>query len=80
MGRYVLRPEIFEILENQKPGAGEEIQLTDAIKTLNQMQMVVGYEFGFVRATVEFALEREELKDQVVKYLECLFAVEKVEN
>jgi UTP--glucose-1-phosphate uridylyltransferase len=64
MGRYVLHPEIFEILENQKPGAGGEIQLTDAIKTLNQMQMVVGYEFegerhdvgdkfGFVRATVE---------------------------
>jgi UTP--glucose-1-phosphate uridylyltransferase len=91
MGRYVLRPEIFEILEIQKPGAGGEIQLTDAIKTLNQMQMVVGYKFdgvrhdvgdkfGFVRATVEFALKREDLKYQVVEYLESLLAVKKVEN
>jgi UTP--glucose-1-phosphate uridylyltransferase len=91
MGRYVLRPEIFEILENQKPGAGGEIQLTDAIKTLNQMQMVVGYEFdgvrhdvgdkfGFVRATVEFALEREDLKPQVLEYLQGVLKGEKVES
>ncbi|WP_029326944.1 UTP--glucose-1-phosphate uridylyltransferase GalU [Bacillus coahuilensis] len=80
MGRYVLRPEIFEILENQTAGAGGEIQLTDAIKTLNEQQMVVGYEFsgerydvgdkfGFIKATVEFALGRPELKEQVVSYL-----------
>jgi UTP--glucose-1-phosphate uridylyltransferase len=91
MGRYVLRPEIFEILENQKPGAGGEIQLTDAIKTLNQMQMVVGYEFdgerhdvgdkfGFVRATLEFALERSDLKPQVVEYLQSVLDGVKVEN
>jgi UTP--glucose-1-phosphate uridylyltransferase len=91
MGRYVLRPEIFEILENQKPGAGGEIQLTDAIKTLNQLQMVVGYEFegerhdvgdkfGFVKATVEFALEREDLKLEVMNYLKGVLASEKVEN
>jgi UTP--glucose-1-phosphate uridylyltransferase len=91
MGRYVLRPEIFEILENQKPGAGGEIQLTDAIKTLNQLQMVVGYEFngvrhdvgdkfGFVRATVEFALERGDLKPQLVEYLKNVLAAEKIEN
>jgi UTP--glucose-1-phosphate uridylyltransferase len=91
MGRYVLRPEIFEILENQKPGAGGEIQLTDAIKTLNQLQMVVGYEFvgvrhdvgdkfGFVKATVEFALERGDLKPQLVEYLKNVLAAEKVEN
>jgi UTP--glucose-1-phosphate uridylyltransferase len=91
MGRYVLRPEIFEILENQKPGAGGEIQLTDAIKTLNQMQMVVGYEFdgerhdvgdkfGFVRATVEFALERGDLKSQVLEYLRGVLELDKVEN
>jgi UTP--glucose-1-phosphate uridylyltransferase len=89
MGRYVLRPEIFEILENQKPGAGGEIQLTDAIKTLNQMQMVVGYEFdgvrhdvgdkfGFVRATVEFALEREDLREQVIEYINAIIDKEKV--
>ncbi len=89
MGRYVLRPEIFEILENQKPGAGGEIQLTDAIKTLNQLQMVVGYEFdgvrhdvgdkfGFVRATVEFALEREDLREQVLQYLSGVIKKEEV--
>jgi UTP--glucose-1-phosphate uridylyltransferase len=91
MGRYVLRPEIFEILENQKPGAGGEIQLTDAIKTLNQMQMVVGYEFdgvrhdvgdkfGFVRATVEFALEREDLKAPVMEYLRDVLGGVRVES
>jgi UTP--glucose-1-phosphate uridylyltransferase len=80
MGRYVLRPEIFDILENLTPGAGNEIQLTDAIKKLNELQMVVGFEFdgvrhdvgdkfGFIKATVEFALEREDLREQVLKYL-----------
>jgi UTP--glucose-1-phosphate uridylyltransferase len=87
MGRYVLRPEIFEILENQKAGAGGEIQLTDAIKTLNQIQMVVGYEFegerhdvgdkfGFVRATVQYALEREDLREQVIEYLNGIIDID----
>lgn len=81
MGRYLLRPEIFEILENLPPGAGGEIQLTDAIKKLNEMQMVVGYEFegerhdvgdkfGFIKATLDFALERDDLRKQVLEYLE----------
>ncbi|KAA0565842.1 UTP--glucose-1-phosphate uridylyltransferase GalU [Bacillus sp. CH30_1T] len=89
MGRYVLRPEIFDILENQTPGAGNEIQLTDAIKKLNEQQMVVGYEFegdrhdvgdkfGFIRATVEFALEREDLQDQVMNYLKNIVNTEKI--
>lgn len=83
MGRYLLRPEIFEILEQQTPGAGGEIQLTDAIKKLNEVQMVVGYEFegerhdvgdkfGFIKATVDFALERKELKEQVLRYLDLV--------
>ncbi|WP_061808966.1 UTP--glucose-1-phosphate uridylyltransferase GalU [Rossellomorea vietnamensis] len=91
MGRYVLRPEIFEILEKQTPGAGNEIQLTDAIKKLNELQMVVGYEFdgvrhdvgdkfGFIRATLEFALEREDLRPQVMEYLERLVVGERVEG
>ncbi|WRP06326.1 UTP--glucose-1-phosphate uridylyltransferase GalU [Rossellomorea aquimaris] len=91
MGRYVLRPEIFDILENLKPGAGNEIQLTDAIKRLNEMQMVVGFEFdgerhdvgdkfGFIKATLDFALEREDLKGQVMEYLESLVVGEKVEG
>ncbi|KZE43906.1 UTP--glucose-1-phosphate uridylyltransferase GalU [Rossellomorea marisflavi] len=80
MGRYLLRPEIFDILENLSPGAGGEIQLTDAIKKLNEIQMVVGYEFqgerhdvgdkfGFIKATLDFAIDREDLNDQVVEYL-----------
>jgi UTP--glucose-1-phosphate uridylyltransferase len=89
MGRYVLRPEIFEILDRQKPGAGGEIQLTDAIKTLNQLQLVVGYEFegerhdvgdkfGFVKATLDFALERDDLREQVLKYLSSVINTEEV--
>jgi UTP--glucose-1-phosphate uridylyltransferase len=91
MGRYVLRPEIFDILENLAPGAGNEIQLTDAIKKLNELQMVVGYEFlgerhdvgdkfGFIKATLDFALEREDLKGQVMEYLESLVVGEKVKG
>lgn len=83
MGRYVLRPQIFEILETQAPGAGGEIQLTDAIKELNEKQMVVAYEFsgvrhdvgdkfGFIRAQLDFALEREDLREQIVDYMEQL--------
>lgn len=91
MGRYVLRPEIFDILEKLPPGAGNEIQLTDAIKELNQSQMVVGYEFegqrhdvgdkfGFIKATIDFALEREDLKGSVMEYLQSVLDKEKVEQ
>lgn len=83
MGRYILRPEIFEVLEGLPSGAGGEIQLTDAIKKLNEQQMVVGCEFkgerhdvgdkfGFVRATVEFALMHGDLKESVFEYLESV--------
>ena len=80
MGRYVLTPEIFDILETLPPGAGGEIQLTDAIKELNKKQAVyacefsgdrydVGDKFGFIKATIEFALDRPDLKDQLEDYL-----------
>jgi UTP--glucose-1-phosphate uridylyltransferase len=80
MGRYVLRPEIFDILEVLPPGAGGEIQLTDAINELNRIQAVLAYhfngvrydvgdKFGFVKATLDFALQREDLKDDVRNYL-----------
>ncbi|RFU67118.1 UTP--glucose-1-phosphate uridylyltransferase [Peribacillus saganii] len=80
MGRYILRPEIFEILEKQNPGAGGEIQLTDAIKHLNEKQMVVAYQFegkrydvgdklGFIKATIEMAMDRDELREDLVNYL-----------
>ncbi len=89
MGRYVLTPQIFRILEIQTPGAGGEIQLTDAIRELNKYQHVmacefegerydVGDKFGFIKATVEFALEREDLKSDVVEYLRSVVEKEEV--
>jgi UTP--glucose-1-phosphate uridylyltransferase len=84
MGRYILRPEIFDLLEHQQPGAGGEIQLTDAIKALNERQAVLacnfegvrydlGDKFGFIRATIEFALRREDLRNQVYDYIRALY-------
>ncbi|HLQ71885.1 MAG TPA: UTP--glucose-1-phosphate uridylyltransferase GalU [Bacillota bacterium] len=78
MGRYVLTPEIFKHLDKHEIGAGGEIQLTDAIQALNQEQDVyaydfegkrydVGEKFGFVKTTLEFALENEEIGEEVQK-------------
>ncbi len=83
MGRYILRPEIFPILNDLQPGSGGEIQLTDAINLLNEHQAVLAYHFagrrydignklGFIKATLDMALEREELRDDVRSYLEVL--------
>jgi UTP--glucose-1-phosphate uridylyltransferase len=80
MGRYVLTPEILNILEFIEPGRGNEIQLTDALRELNKIQSIYGYNFtgrrydigdkyGFVQATVEFALKREDLRDPLKKWL-----------
>lgn len=84
LGRYVLTPEIFDMLETQTPGSGDEIQLTDAIKRLMDKQAVYAYEFdgvrydvgdkfGFVKATIDFSLEREDLKDQVRDYIKEIY-------
>src|SRR5690606_1219680 len=73
MGRYIFTPEIFQFLEEQETGAGGEIQLTDAIQKLNQIQRVFAYDFegkrfdvgekiGFILTTLEFALKDETLK------------------
>jgi UTP--glucose-1-phosphate uridylyltransferase len=81
MGRYVLMPEIFDLLEKQEAGAGGEIQLTDAIQKLNEIQQVYAYNFmgkrfdigeqlGFIRTTIEFALKNNELGPDVMKMLE----------
>jgi UTP--glucose-1-phosphate uridylyltransferase len=81
LGRYIITPEIFEILEHQQPGKGGEIQLTDALKTLCGIQGMYAYEFegkrydvgdklGFLKATVEIALQRDDLKDSFRSYLE----------
>lgn len=83
IGRYVLRPEIFSILQNLPPGRGGEIQLTDGLSRLVQERRMFGCEFrgdrydigdkfGFVRATVAYALKRPDLKDKVSEYLKSL--------
>ena len=83
LGRYIITPEIFSILGKTKPGSGGEIQLTDALKSLSRVQQLYAYNFegkrydigskqGFLQATVEFALKREELKDEFGKYLDDL--------
>ncbi|MBB6450400.1 UTP--glucose-1-phosphate uridylyltransferase [Geomicrobium halophilum] len=80
MGRYVLTPEIIPILENLPPGAGNEIQLTDAIKVLADQQEITAYRFGgerydvgdkvgFIQATIDFALEREDLSEDIKAYI-----------
>ncbi|MBT2216485.1 UTP--glucose-1-phosphate uridylyltransferase GalU [Virgibacillus dakarensis] len=80
MGRYILTPEIFGFLDKQETGAGGEIQLTDAIQKLNEIQNVYAYDFegkrydvgeklGFVKTTVDMALENEEIRDELYTYL-----------
>lgn len=80
IGRYLLTPEIFSILENQAPGAGGEIQLTDAIDTLNQTQRVfahqfkgqrfdVGDKFGFLKTNIQYGLTHPEVKDSLKDYI-----------
>ena len=80
IGRYLLTPEIFDILANQEPGAGGEIQLTDAIDTLNKTQRVfahqftgkrydVGDKFGFLKTSIEYGLVHPEVKDSLKEYL-----------
>ncbi|SJZ67832.1 UTP--glucose-1-phosphate uridylyltransferase GalU [Garciella nitratireducens] len=80
LGRYIITPRIFEILKHTKPGAGGEIQLTDALKELVSQEAMYSYVFsgkrydvgdklGFLQATIEFALKREDLKHDFIKYL-----------
>ncbi|CEN25834.1 UTP--glucose-1-phosphate uridylyltransferase [[Clostridium] sordellii] len=80
LGRYIITPAIFEILENQKPGKGGEIQLTDALKTLGEHEAIYAYNFegkrydvgdklGFLKATVDYALKRPELKSDFIDFL-----------
>lgn len=83
LGRYIIEPEIFDFLEKQEVGAGGEIQLTDALKKMAQVQPVYAYDFigrrydvgnkmGFLQATVEFALKRPELRDEFLSYLKTV--------
>ncbi|WP_050614494.1 UTP--glucose-1-phosphate uridylyltransferase GalU [Bacillus testis] len=83
MGRYIFTPEIFKFLEEQEIGAGGEIQLTDAIQKLNQIQRVfaydfagqrydVGEKFGFIETTIKMALEQVELRDDLMSLMKDL--------
>jgi len=83
IGRYILRPEIFSILQKQPPGRGGEIQLTDGLAQLVRERQVfgcqflgdrydIGDKFGFVRATVAYALKRPDLKTKVKDYLKSV--------
>lgn len=91
MGRYVLTPEIFDFLGEHEVGAGGEIQLTDAIQKLNELQDVyaydfegtrhdVGEKFGFVKTTIDFALENPDIKDELYAYLEKKLEEMKVQS
>ena len=83
LGRYIITPEIFNILENTAPGKNGEIQLTDALKTLISKEAMYAYNFdgkrydvgdklGFLEATVEYALRKEDLRDGFIEYLKTI--------
>lgn len=83
LGRYIVSPDIFEILERTPPGVGGEIQLTDALKELVKVEAVYAYVFegkrydvgdkqGFLEATVETALGREDLREEFLEYLKSV--------
>lgn len=89
LGRYIINPAIFEILEHTKPGKGGEIQLTDGLKELAKNEAMYAYNFegrrydvgdkqGFLEATVEYALRREDLREEFLEYL--VRVVETIEN
>ena len=80
LGRYIIKPQIFDILAQTKPGKGNEVQLTDALKVLAREDAVYAYDFegqrydlgdklGFLKATVEFALRRKDLGEPFKSYL-----------
>jgi UTP--glucose-1-phosphate uridylyltransferase len=80
IGRYLLTPDVFEFLEQTRPGSGGEIQLTDALDQLRQTSGLLGYffegdrydageKFGYLKANIEFALERPELRPKLLDYL-----------
>ncbi|MBG3652961.1 UTP--glucose-1-phosphate uridylyltransferase GalU [Staphylococcus aureus] len=83
MGRYVLTPEIFDYLKTQKEGAGNEIQLTDAIERMNNDNQVYAYDFegerydvgeklGFVKTTIEYALKDDSMREELARFIKAL--------
>lgn len=87
MGRYILTPEIMELLSTQEIGAGNEIQLTDAIQRLNEEQGVYAYDFegrrydvgeikGFLKTMIEISLERNDIREDLVDFMKDLLEKE----
>lgn len=83
IGRYLLTPEVFTMLETQEPGAGNEIQLTDAIDRLNKIQRVfahefkgqrydVGCKFGYLKTSIQFGLRHPEVQAELKEYIKEL--------
>ncbi|MDF2613488.1 MAG: galU [Clostridia bacterium] len=83
LGRYIITPAVFKYLEKQEIGAGGEIQLTDALNKLAKEEPMYAYDFigkrydvgnkmGFLQATVEFALKRDDLRDEFKEYLKTI--------
>ncbi|AGF54993.1 UTP--glucose-1-phosphate uridylyltransferase [Clostridium saccharoperbutylacetonicum] len=83
LGRYIVTPRIFEILQKTKPGKGNEIQLTDALLELIKSEAMYAYNFegkrydvgdklGFLEATIEYALRKPEIKDEFIEYLRSI--------
>ncbi|KGP80832.1 MULTISPECIES: UTP--glucose-1-phosphate uridylyltransferase GalU [unclassified Paenibacillus] len=85
MGRYILTPDIFEILGQQSVGVGGEIQLTDALSRLNEQRQILAYHFdglrhdvgeklGFIETTIHYALQRPDLREDLLDYLKKIVA------
>ena len=83
LGRYIVTPRIFDILDNTKPGKGNEIQLTDALLELIKEEAMYAYNFqgkrydvgdklGYLEATVEYALRKPKLRDEFIEYLKTI--------
>lgn len=83
MGRYILNPKIFRILENLTPGKGGEIQLTDGLRELSQAEKIIAYnfdgrrydvgdKFGFIQATIEYGLRHDDVAGELINYLRHL--------
>lgn len=83
LGRYVITPDVFDTLEVTRPGKGGEIQLTDALRSMSHRELVYAYAFsgrrydvgskeGYLKATVEYALRRPDMRERFSEYLKSI--------
>lgn len=91
MGRYILTPAIFDILDEQHEGVNGEIQLTDAISKLKDTERIVAYHFdgirhdvgeklGFIETTIHYALQKPELREELLSYMETVLNEHKISH